>query len=291
RRSQGLPAVSLAWGLWSQASGMTGHLGDAGTARLEISGGQRALTTPEALALFDAALGLDDPAVLATRLDHAALRLQAAGGELNPLLRGLVRVAPRRNAAAASASDPGSGRGGPDEFLRKLAAADEAGRLRLLVDLVRASAAHVLGQSVDETVRAAQTFKDVGFDSLTAVRMRNRLAEATGVRLTATLVFDHPTPTALAAHLRDRLVPATEQTPQASRELPELDRLEAALALATVTGAARTPDAARIGARLAALATRWEAATGTVEDATGGDLDSASDDEIFEFIDNELGLS
>ncbi|SHM83222.1 Phosphopantetheine attachment site [Actinacidiphila paucisporea] len=294
RHSQGLPAVSVAWGLWSQASGLTGRLGEAGLARLEGSGAQRGLTTPEALALFDAALATGEPTLLATRLDYAALRLQAAGGDLNPLLRGLVRAAPRTTATAGLAPADPTAADGRDSLPRRLAALDAAGQLRLLVDLVRSSAAYVLGQSVDETVRATQTFKDVGFDSLTAVRMRNRLAEATGIRLTATLVFDHPTPTALATHLRDRLgLSAADSATEPSRELladlPELDRLEASLAAAASTGAGRGPAAARIAARLAALADRWTAAT--VPEDADVDLDTASDDEIFQLLDNELGLS
>jgi hypothetical protein len=279
RREQGLPAVSLAWGLWEQASGLTGGLGADGTDRLRERGGQRALGTAEALALFDAALLADEPVLVPAGFDFGRLRVQAGAGELNPLLRGLVR-APRRTAAAAAPT--GDGR---EALLRRLTAVGEEEQIRLLVDIVRDSAAGVLGQSVDETVKAAQTFKDVGFDSLTSLRIRNSLADSTGARLSATLVFDHPTPTAVARHLRDRLglIDAVTVPPV----LLELDRLEKALA-----GTSETTDTlrAQVGARLEALAARWsdlgeEAQTGAV------DLDVASDDEIFDLIDNELGLS
>ncbi|WP_229919985.1 phosphopantetheine-binding protein, partial [Streptomyces minutiscleroticus] len=211
-----------------------------------------------------------------TRLDWGVLRARAAEGELNPLLRGLVRP-PRRTAAGAQSVD------GHEALLRRLAAVDADEQLRLLVDVVRGSAASVLGQSVDETVKATQTFKEVGFDSLTALRIRNSLTETTGVRLSATLVFDHPTPAAVAQHLRDRLGLA-DATLSAPPALLELDRLEQAL-----SDSAEVPDElrAQVVSRLEALAARW---TGAAEETDGVSLDAASDDELFDLIDNELGL-
>ncbi|MFB7672194.1 type I polyketide synthase [Kitasatospora purpeofusca] len=206
RREQGLPAVSLAWGLWAQASGLTGHLGEADRARL-ARGGLKALATEEALALFDAALRSPEALLVPTRLDRDALRKQAAGGELNPLLRGLVRT-PRRTAATGAPADDAA------DFAARLAALPEREQHREVLDLVRSAAAAVLGHPSKNAVAAAQAFKETGFDSLGAVQLRNRLARATGVRLPATLVFDHPTPLALARHLRSELLPepATEPT-------------------------------------------------------------------------------
>ncbi|WP_049653974.1 beta-ketoacyl reductase, partial [Kitasatospora sp. MY 5-36] len=285
RRERGLPAVSLAWGLWAQASGLTGHLDEADRARL-ARGGLAAMATEEALALFDAALRSSEAVLVPTRLDRDALRGQAAGGELNPLLRGLVRT-PRRTAATAGAP-AGDGR---EVLFRRLSAVGEAEQLRLLLDLVRASAAKVLGQSIDETVKPAQAFKDVGFDSLTSLRIRTSLTEATGVRLPATLVFDHPTPAAVAEHLRDRLgLAGSVAVPPV---LLELDRLEQALAATAGTaGASGAPDGlrAQVAARLEALTARW-AESGEEPEAEGVDLGAASDDELFDLIDNELGLS
>ncbi|MFE4394591.1 MULTISPECIES: type I polyketide synthase [Streptomycetaceae] len=285
RRERGLPAVSLAWGLWAQASGLTGHLDEADRARL-ARGGLAAMATEEALALFDAALRSPEALLVPTRLDRDALRGQAAGGELNPLLRGLVRT-PRRTAATAGAP-AGDGR---EVLFRRLSAVGETEQLRLLLDLVRASAAKVLGQSIDETVKPAQAFKDVGFDSLTSLRIRTSLTEATGVRLPATLVFDHPTPAAVAEHLRDRLgLAGSVAVPPV---LLELDRLEQALAATAGTaGASGAPDGlrAQVAARLEALTARW-AESGEEPEAEGVDLGAASDDELFDLIDNELGLS
>ncbi|WP_344339767.1 type I polyketide synthase, partial [Kitasatospora putterlickiae] len=281
RADQGLPAVSLAWGLWAEASGLTGHLGEGDRARL-ARGGLAAMATEEALALFDAALGSPEALLVPTRLDRDALRKQAAAGELNPLLRGLVR-APRRTATAAAPT--GDGR---EVLLRRLSAVGEAEQLRLLLDLVRASAAKVLGQSIDETVKPAQAFKEVGFDSLTSLRIRGSLTEATGVRLPATLVFDHPTPAAVAEHLRDRLgLVGSVAVPPV---LLELDRLEQALAATAGASGASDGVRAQVAARLEALTARW-AEPGEEPEAEGVDLGAASDDELFDLIDNELGLS
>ncbi|MDX6354657.1 MAG: hypothetical protein QOF98_1560, partial [Streptomyces sp.] len=200
RREQGLPAVSLAWGLWEQASGLTGGLGTEGLARLQVRGGQRGLGTAEALALFDAALRADEPVLVPAGFDFGRLRVQAGAGELNPLLRGLVR-APRRTAAAPAVADDSAA------FARRLAALPEREQHKELLDLVRGAAAAVLGHTSKDAISAAQAFKDAGFDSLGAVQLRNRLAGATGTRLPATITFDHPSPLALARFLRSELIP------------------------------------------------------------------------------------
>ncbi|MFD8109716.1 type I polyketide synthase, partial [Streptomyces microflavus] len=276
RRERGLPAHSLAWGLWAEASGLTGHLDGRALDRLAEEGLQ-GLTTDEALALFDAALGSSEPVLVPTRLDYQALRAQAADGQLNPLLRGLVRT-PRRTAATAPDDSAGH-----EALLDRLAVVGADEQLRLLVEVVRGSAASVLGQRVDETVRADQTFKEVGFDSLTALRIRNGLTQATGVRLPATLIFDHPTPASVAEHVRDRLG-LVDAAASVTPELLELDRLEKALG-----DSARASDElrVRISGRLEALTARWAV---TVREADGVSVDSASDDELFDLIDNELGL-
>ncbi|SHN38432.1 type I polyketide synthase, partial [Actinacidiphila paucisporea] len=206
RRAQGLPAVSLAWGLWSQASGMTGHLGDAGLARL-ARGGLLGLSTREGLALFDAALEADEALLVPAKLDYAALRAQAAAGDLSPMLHGLVRP-PRRAAATATAEQR-------ETLAARIGRLTERERTKELIDLVRVAAAAVLGHTSKDAIGAGQAFKEIGFDSLASVELRNRLARATATRLPATLAFDHPTPAALARHLLAELLPpaAAEQAP------------------------------------------------------------------------------
>ncbi|MEV0440591.1 type I polyketide synthase [Streptomyces spectabilis] len=195
RRRQGLPALSLGWGLWADTSAMTAGLDRSRAAR----SGLRELATDEGLALFDAALAGTDPLLLPMRLDTAALR--ARGDALPPVLRGLVRASERRGATRAA---------GAAALRRRLAALSPAERDLHLLDLVRAETATVLGHPSPEAVGHDRAFKDLGFDSLTAVELRNRLTAATGLRLPATLVFDHPTPAALAGRLAAELAPADE---------------------------------------------------------------------------------
>ncbi|WP_370040911.1 type I polyketide synthase [Micromonospora sp. M71_S20] len=191
RHAAGLPGQSLAWGLWAQASDMTGHLADRDVARMARSG-LTPLATDDGLALFDAALALDRPFLAPMRLDTAALRGQAAADALPAALRGLVRPVARR------ATNPEA----DTSLAHRLAGLADDDRDRLLRDLVREQVGAVLGHSSAAAVDADRPFKDLGFDSLTAVELRNRLTAATGLRLPATLVFDYPTPAALARHLR-----------------------------------------------------------------------------------------
>ncbi|MEW2079923.1 type I polyketide synthase, partial [Streptomyces sp. NPDC013433] len=221
RHAQGLPGTALAWGFWERASGMTGRLAEADRQRMARSG-VVPLSSTTALDLFDRATAADEPLAVPLRLDRAALRAQADAGVLPGLLRGLVRGPVRRTAAAA-----GGGRAA-DGFVRDLLALDPAGQERELTGLVRAQVAAVLGHDDPAAVDVGTAFKSLGFDSLIAVDLRNRLAALTGRRLPATLVFDHPTTTALAAHLRTELLgtrapaptgaPRAVTTPGADRE-------------------------------------------------------------------------
>ncbi|MFD5557335.1 SDR family NAD(P)-dependent oxidoreductase [Streptomyces sp. NPDC127068] len=192
----GLPATSVAWGLWHSDSAMTGSLSGTDRARL-ARGGLLPLTPDRGLALLDAALSAGDPAPVAVRIDAGRL---ADTPDLAPVLRSLVRGRPGTGA-------PGSGpaAGGLAE---RIAAVDPPRRRELVADTVLQYVTAVLGRPPgDEAGTDGRSFKELGFDSLTAVELRNRLGRATGLRLPATLVFDHPTPTALADHLLDRLAP------------------------------------------------------------------------------------
>ncbi|MFG2098851.1 type I polyketide synthase, partial [Streptomyces sp. NPDC048612] len=197
RRALGLPATSLAWGLWEDADSMAADLGRSDRSRIDRAG-VGALTPEEGMALFDRAGTLDDADLVPVKTDLAALR--AHPETVPPLLRGLVR-APVRRAAARNA-------GGTDtaSFARRLNATPPQDRDRLLLDLVRGHVAAVLGLDGPETIEPRRAFKDLGFDSLTAVELRNRLTAECGCRLPATLVFDHPTPQALVEHLHTELV-------------------------------------------------------------------------------------
>ncbi|MEU2874752.1 SDR family NAD(P)-dependent oxidoreductase, partial [Streptomyces olivoreticuli] len=210
RRAQGLPAVSLAWGPWSQDSGMTGTLTEADLQRIARSG-MPPLTVEEGLALFDTVLGTDEPVLLPVHLDLTALRAQ---GEPLPLLRGLIRTRNRRTAVGGSATAAG--------LVRRLAGLSGNERRAVLLDLVRDRVAAVLDHARPDTIDPSRAFQDLGFDSLTAIELRNGLGKATGLRLSATVVFDYPTADALAGHLLDELFDAdeAEQIPVAA--LPSL---------------------------------------------------------------------
>ncbi|GAA2024629.1 type I polyketide synthase [Polymorphospora rubra] len=280
RRAAGLAATSLAWGLWDEDSGMTRDLGAARRQRMARQG-IAGLGTTQALDLFDAARRSLRPLLVPVRLDWAALRDLPTLDHLPPPLRGLAGVRPRRAAGTPR----------PAAFLDRIAGASDEDRRRLVADLVDGHVGEVLGHPSGTRVTSGQSFTELGFDSLTAVELRNRLTGVTGLPLPATLVFDHPTPEALTAHLLAGLGPG-RATPTL---LDELDRLESAFA-------ATPPDALRtlatdeetrsvVAARLRGLVSRWEDATGAPVVAPASAIDDASDDELFDFIDSKFGRS
>ncbi|MFI9194298.1 beta-ketoacyl synthase N-terminal-like domain-containing protein, partial [Streptomyces californicus] len=270
RRADGLPALSLAWGLWA-GGGMAGGLDEADLKRMTRAG-VAALTAEEGLALFDAALDADPAVLLPMRMDLAALRAQ---GQPAPLLRGLIRPRVRR----AREADPGA----VDTLKQRIASVPESERGQVLLDLVLAHAAAVLGHSGTGGIGETQPFTELGFDSLTAVELRNQLNAGTGLRLPATLIFDYPTPQALATHLGDELL--LDGVPKTVPGLAELDRLEASLAGAALDEETR----AAIDGRLRDFLGRWNA--DRANERADVDVESAGADELFDLIDQELGLS
>ncbi len=198
RRAGGLSGTSLAWGLWGHADGetvgaMMDHLGTESLRRMARSG-VHALSVEEGLELFDLANATERALVVPVRLDIGALRAQARVGVVPALLRGLIRV-PRRRARE---SDRGA-------FAQRLAGLSNAERRSEALQLVLGETAVVLGHASADAVDGRRAFKELGFDSLGAVELRNRLNAATGLALQATLVFDHPTPLAVADHLLDEV--------------------------------------------------------------------------------------
>ncbi len=204
RQAAGLPAVSLAWGLWERSSGMTAHLSERDLARLNRDG-LGAMDAAQALELFDAALAVDHPAVVVTRLDRSALDARALDGELPSLFSGLARRTRRRTAddivdATASRS----------ALTQRLHSLDPDDRHSLLVETVCSHAAAVMGHPAPEEIDPDTPFRDLGFDSLTAVELRNHVKTATGLTLSPTLIFDHPTPAAVAAHIGQQLAESSD---------------------------------------------------------------------------------
>jgi acyl transferase domain-containing protein/NADP-dependent 3-hydroxy acid dehydrogenase YdfG/acyl carrier protein len=186
RRATGRLATSMVFGLWDVDAGMSSALDDAARQRVDRLG-LPALSVAEGLALFDASLAGPAPVPVPIRLDPAALRARAA--ELPFLLRGLVRIP----VAVAAVS----------ELAGQLAVLTDDQRERVLLALVRSRVAAVLGHASGEAIEPDRAFQDLGFDSLTAVELRNDLNTATGLRLPATLVFDYPSARAVTLYLRD----------------------------------------------------------------------------------------
>ncbi|MFJ9953653.1 type I polyketide synthase, partial [Kitasatospora sp. NPDC091207] len=271
RRARGLPALALSWGLWARESGITGRLGAADLRRLARAG-VIALDDATGLDLFDAALATGRPWLLPMRLDTKALRAQ--GEALPAVLRGLAGR-PRR--AGATAGTPG------ESLVDLLARTAPEDRDRLIDDVVCREIAVVLGHAGADGLDRDRTFAELGFDSLTAVDLRNRLTALAGRRLPATLAFDYPTPTALVAYLRTEL---RDRAPDIGH--PVLDRLEA---LEAATGTADLDASTRGQAveRLRALLSRWTADTEAAQVTER--LADASADEVYDFVTRELGIS
>ncbi len=238
RRGRGLPATSFQWGLWDTAGGMSAQADRGRMSR----GGILPISAEEGLALFDAGLGAATPAPV--RFDLAALR---GLPELPPIMRGLVRTPARRTAS-------GSGLG------RKLAAMTGPDRGAALLNLVREQVAAVLGHASADVVDAERGFLDLGFDSLTALELRNQLISSTGLKLSATVIFDYPSPAALAGHMDELMSPTEDPEAAIRRKLAEipLAQLRAAglmEALLQLAGDEGSASAAPKGDEMAAIET------------------------------------
>ncbi|QNP67941.1 phosphopantetheine-binding protein [Streptomyces genisteinicus] len=258
---------------------MAGGLGRRERDRAATAG----LIGPEAgMALFDTARTLPHAHLVPVALDLARLREQAKGQPVPALLRGLVRAPAERTRAGAAA---------PRDLAADLARLPEPEQRRTLLDLVRAQAAAVLGYDGPDAVAADHAFTKLGFDSLTAVELRNRLTAATALRLPAALVFEHPTPAALAAHLWTSLAVSTDPAGAGTADvLAGLDRLEAAVGRLAAAGADSPEVADRLRALLARV-TEGETDAAGVKTAVADRLEDASASDVFDFIDKELGLS
>jgi acyl carrier protein len=271
RRRLGLAASSLAWGPWERGDGMAGTLDEANRARLARTG-VSSLSAERGLELFDAATELEEALLVAAELDSPALRAMAEAAMLPPLLSTLVRV-PARRATAGSIAD-------------KLDSVPEAEREAVVLNLVRANVGAILGHASADAVDPERSFSDLGFDSLAAVEMRNRLGAATGLVLAATAIFDYPSPEKLAQHLLDLVVPGEGARARLQEDAVRstLARLEVDLDGIGQDDLLRKSVHARLRSFLADLAD-----SDSPDDEAGDDLGSLSDSEIFELIDEELG--
>jgi acyl transferase domain-containing protein/aryl carrier-like protein len=262
RRSLGLPGTSLAWGLWAEGSGMTGHLTDADLARMS-RGGIAPIGSEQGLALFDAALATRRPVLVPALLDHSGLRAHSEDGTLPALFHHLVRPA-RRAAVGEQAGGNSLG-----ERLAPLALQDQE---RALLELVRGVVASVLGHTDADQVAPDRAFSELGFDSLKAVELRNRLNAAAGLKLPATLVFDHPSTVELAGFLRTELLGSAAGVAEAEPVVGAVDE-----PIAIVAMACRYPGEAGSPEELWALLSDERDAIGPFPNDRGWDLDGLYD--------------
>ncbi|MFD0270371.1 type I polyketide synthase [Streptomyces sp. NPDC127106] len=302
RRAAGLPATSLAWGPWGSGDEDDSAAGD----RMRRHG-ILAMQPERTLASLRHALDRDETTLTVVDMDWKRFTLAFTADRARPLLLELPEA--RRVIESAERETTEDLTGGVP-LSRQLAGLPEVEQERLLLDLVRTAVAAVLGHADLTAVEAGRAFKELGFDSLTSVELRNRLGAVSGLKLPASLVFDHPTPAAVASYLRAGIVP--DAVAGGAPLLEEIDRLEAVLGRGTADNIVR----ARVTMRLQALLAKWndsedpaarQAGTATTEGsapALGHDgpeagpdaaldgvehLQDASDEELFAFINKGLG--
>ncbi|MGB2568743.1 SDR family NAD(P)-dependent oxidoreductase, partial [Micromonospora citrea] len=278
RRTRGLAGTAVAWGPWAGGGMAHGEQQDQLARR-----GLPAMAPDLAITALQGALDRDDTAVVVADVTWDRFAASFTALRPSPLLGEIPEAG-----TADRPEPPAPDAGAPQALRDRLATAGEAERDRILLDLVRGTAATVLGHRTPAAIRAGRGFLELGFDSLTAVELRNRLTTETGLTLPTTLVFDHPTPTALAAHLRAELTPHGSATPVVA-EIDRLDQL-----LRDVPGERRGD--AEITRRLEDLLTRWRGGDAPTAPATpdgepAADLAAATSDDIFDIIQREFGKS
>jgi polyketide synthase 7 len=285
RHVHGLPGLSVAWGMWEEASAMTQHLGDRDKARMSRAG-LSALSTRQALHLLDTALLGEHPVVVGTRLDRGALAANSTA--LPPLLSQLATRSARR---VLDHTDMVSLTG----LRARLEGMTPEQRQAELVELVCGNAATVLGHSTVD-VNADTAFQDLGFDSLTAVELRNRLKIATGLTLSPTVIFDHPTPAALGKHLDAQLAGTATgaatpaQPPDRMSRLDDLaGELQTLLNQPDVTAGDRAGLIARLESLLSDLTDPSQIPLPEHPDPFDDDIATATENQLFAILDEEAG--
>ena len=282
RRAHGLAGLSVAWGLWEQASAMTRHLADRDKARMTRAG-LAPLPTPRALQLFDDAMLADRPVLVAARLDPAGL---GASGAVPPLLRGL---ATRRGRRLVMDTDTAASMSG---LVARLQGLSPEQRHSQLVELVSTNAATVLGRSSAD-VEPDVAFQDLGFDSLTAVELRNRLKTATGLTLPPALIFEYPTAAALAEQI-DGLLKSAPMTNGSTGTPDKLARFnDITRELQTLVNQANwtANDKAHFEARIASILTELTAPEPVRDEShllNDVDLATATESELFAILDEDF---
>ncbi|MBI0375127.1 SDR family NAD(P)-dependent oxidoreductase, partial [Streptomyces albiflaviniger] len=287
RRAAGLPATSVAWGRW----GETGLAADGAIGERLDRGGVPAMAPHAAITALQRALDHADTVVAVADIQWDRFAYGYTAVRPSPLIGELPEVKRLRQTGGPAGEAGAASDGSPAEALRKrLAGISRAEQSVVVLEVVRTNAAAALGHPSTDEVGAGRAFKELGFDSLIALELRNRLTAATGQKLPATLVFDYPTPAALAEFLCGRIV--GDGGTAAAPGLAELDALESALSVLDPDSEARDD----IAARLRDLAAKWAEPRTADAEAADGDgtvtekLQEATPDEVFAFIDKELGI-
>ncbi|MBL1102130.1 SDR family NAD(P)-dependent oxidoreductase [Streptomyces sp. 205] len=280
RRGLGLPATSVAWGPW----GGDGMAADAAAEQRFRLSGVRRLPPERAVAALGQVLGDGRTCVAVMDVDweRYVTSLRYAGRR-----SALIADLPEAAAAPAAATDVGGEEA--DALILRLRDLSPSEREEALLDLVQSHVAAVLGHESAAAIDADRAFKDLGFDSLTAVDLRNGLTSATGLRLSATIAFDHPTPTSLARYMRGELFPDVDDADTGSIDRggdPGLvmDEEQLRRRLASVS-LARLREAGLMDALMKLVASDED---GTGRDGTGRDEAAEEDRSIAELSVDDL---
>ncbi|UUU25869.1 type I polyketide synthase [Streptomyces sp. DSM 40750] len=276
RRARGLAGTAVAWGPWA-GGGMAAGDGGEQLARRGLS----SMAPGLAVAALQGAVAGDEGVVTVADVDWERFAPSFTIGRPSPLIGDLPEVISALEQARAAEESHAEGGSRLRERLFALAPGE---RERAVLDLVRAHAAAVLGFSGMEGVESDRAFKELGFDSLTAVEFRNRLNADTGLRLPTTLVFDYPNARALAEYVRVGVLP--DEGTSATPLIADLEKLEASISTADPDNSERMAIASRLQVLLAKL-NGGEGAATDAESITQR-LGDASDDDLFDFIENEL---
>ena len=269
RRADGLPATSIAWGAWGDG-GMLAH---AGAFEALERRGLRSMPPRLALAALGQALADDETTLSVSDTDWARFAPSYTSLRASRLLTEI----PQAREATEQAEGGQRTDGGVLAALReRLAPLPQAARSEAVLTLVRSEVAATLGHDGAGAVPDDRAFTELGFDSVTALELRNRLGATVGLRLPAAVVFDYPTASALAGHLHGQLVGGGPETLAVTAQLDQLER--------SLLDSTLPPG---IADRLQSLV--WRLTSGPEQSTDDTSLLTASDDELFDALDSELG--
>ena len=270
RHAAGLPTLSLAWGLWEQPSAMTAPLGQPDHARLHRRG-LTAMTPTQALELFDTALTTNRPVLIAAHLDLPTLTHNHTAA---PLFTKLTGHRPRTTTPTTNPTTT---------LAQRLTQLTPTAQHNLLTELITEHLATILGHPTPTTINTNDTFADLGMDSLTALELRNQLKTTTGLTLSPTIIFNHPTPTTLANHLVAELTNVAESD---DANLGRVDAMIRQLELAVANLAWDDTEKSHLASKIESVLASVRSGDAQVEDYS--DIESASDSELFRIVDGEL---